>query len=573
MTRTGVLNKAALVVFALTLAGPTLASGRPGQASAARASGLTDQQWRADIDALAKNVAEKHRHPFETLARADFDKAVSALEDRVPGLSDSEIIVGMARLVAMLRDGHSRLTLPMPSGADAQSHTDTSAPRPGIAFHVLPFKLYLFKDGLRIIAAVKDHADLVGGKVVRIGKLEGPAALEAVRPAVHYDSEMWFKLLGPQFLSVPEILQACGVTESAAETPLAIEKEGRTTTVILGPLPSSGPAADWITPSKLTGTPLPLYLKNQDRTFWFEYLPGPKAMYAQVNSVADDVGETLAAFAARMVREAEDKGAEKIVLDLRLNGGGNNYLNRGLVLALVGSGRLNRYGRLFTIIGRNTFSAAVSLVSALERWTETIFVGEPTGNVPSMYGDSRRYRLPNSGLTVRLSSVYWRDAEVDERRTWVPADIAAELSWADYAAGRDPALEAALAYAVPASLADQLVERIKWGGLDSAAMHYYKYRNAPATAALRTDETLLALADFLLAEKRPDEALQILRRCVVEYPEATRCLLALGKRLVETGQGQAALEPLRKVMALEPANSEAAEWLKKAEKLAAEAKK
>ena len=309
------------------------------------------------------------------------------------------------------------------------------------------------------------------------------------------------------------------------------------------------------------------FLRNPGKTFWFEVLPDRKALYAQVNAVQDGETETLAAFSARMVAAARAAGAERIVLDLRLNGGGNNYLGRGLVLALIGAKDFNRYGRLFTIIGRNTFSAAVSLVSALERWSETIFVGEPTGNVPSQYGDSRRYLLPQSGLTVRLSSVYWRDAEVNERRPWVAADIVTGPAWADYAAGRDSALDAALAYEAPASLLDQLKEKFKWGGMRAAASHYYKHRNSPDTAAVRTDGTLLAMADFLFAQKDPGNAIEILRRAVDEYPDAAPCHLVLGKRLVERGDGEGALEPLKKALALKPGDPEAAAWLRKAEAL------
>ena len=532
----------------------------------ARSSGLTDQQWREDIDFLAKTVAEKHRHPFDILSRADFDKAVAALRERVPALADHEVVVGMIKLVAMLRDGHSRLTLPVGPAADTQSHTPTAAPKAGMAFHILPFKLYLFSDGLYVQAATPEHRDLVGARIVRIGTMPADAALEAVRPAVHYDSEMWFKLVGPQFLGVPEILQACGITEAVARTPLTLEKDGRTTSVVLEPLPAA-PEQAWIVWNDVSGTPKPLFLRNPGKTFWFEVLPDRKALYAQVNAVQDGENETLAAFSARMVAAGRAAGAERIVLDLRLNGGGDNYLSRGLVLALIGAKDFNRYGRLFTIIGRNTFSAAVSLVSALERWSETIFVGEPTGNVPSQYGDSRRYRLPQSGLTVRLSSVYWRDAEVNERRPWVAADIAAGPAWADYAAGRDPALDAALAYEAPASLLDQLKEKFKWGGMRAAASHYYKHRNSPDTAAVRTEGTLLAMADFLIAQKDPGNAVEILRRAVVEYPDSALGHLALGKRLVEQGDGEGALEPLKKALALKPGDPDAAAWLKKAEAL------
>ncbi|RPI99451.1 MAG: hypothetical protein EHM31_10140, partial [Candidatus Aminicenantes bacterium] len=72
---------------------------------------------------------------------------------------------------------------------------------------------------------------------------------------------------------------------------------------------------------------------------------------------------------------------------------------------------------------------------------------------------------------------------------------------------------------------------------------------------------------FLFAQKDPDNAVEILRRAVVEYPDSAPCHLALGKRLVERGDGQGALEPLKKALALKPGDPVAAEWLAKAETL------
>jgi tetratricopeptide (TPR) repeat protein len=555
----------AVLLLALISAASAPLPGVPS-GQALRPSGLTDQQWREDLDFLAKTVAEKHRHPFDRLARADLDKAVAALREAIPGLDDHEIVVGMAKIVALLRDGHSRLTLPAGPAADTQSHTPTAAPKKGVFFNALAVRFYLFSDGLHVQTAAPDRRDLVGARVVRIGKMTAEEALEAIRPAVHYDSEMWFKLVGPQYLRIPEILHACGVTADLGPTPVAFEKDGRTTTVVLEPLPP-GPEPAWVAWSDVSGTAKPLFLKNPGKPYWYEVLPESKAIYVQVNGIQNDPAESLAAFSARMIDAAKSADVRKLVLDLRLNGGGNNYLNRGLVLALIGAEDLNRYGRLFTIIGRNTFSAAMSLVSALERWTETIFVGEPTGNTPSQYGDAKRFVLPHSGLTVRLSSVYWRDSDVDERRPWVAPDIAAGTSWADFAAGRDPVLAAALAYEAPDSLLEQLKEKFRWGGMEAASSHYFNHRNSPATARINTEPTLLAAADFMMAEKRPAEALRLLQGAVAEYPESAACHLALGKRLVEQGSGQEALAPLKKALTLKPGDAEAAAWLKRAEEL------
>jgi len=552
----------ALLAAALNTGVPAAQDVRPGPRI------LTAAQWQEDLDVLAKTVAEKHRHAFDMVSRADFEKAAAELRAGIPALADHEVVVGMIKLVAMIRDGHSRLTMPTPPGVDTQSHTATNDPLAGLAFHALPVQFYLFSDGLHVQAAVPEFRALVGAKVVRIGRLTVEAAMEAVRPTVAYDSAMWVRHVAPQYLRIPEVLQACGVTDSLQRVPLEVEIEGVIQRFVLEPLPP-GQEPKQVTWSDVTGAAKPLFLQNPGKTFWFEYLPDHKSLYIQVNAIQDDPGETLAAFIARATTEARARGAEKIILDLRRNGGGNNYLNRGPVLSLLQLEGLNRYGRMFTIIGRATFSAALSLVSALERWSETIFVGEPTGNTPSQYGDARRYPLPHSGLTVRLSSVYWRDSDVNERRPWVAPDLAVETSWADFSVGRDPVLEAALDYRAPDNLFGQLKEKYRWGGINAAAAHYFKYRNSPATAAERTEETLLAMAEFLIAENKLADATGILRRAVAEYPESFACQLGLGKRLVEQGAGESALEPLKKALALKPGDADAAAWLRKAESLAA----
>jgi tetratricopeptide (TPR) repeat protein len=527
---------------------------------------LTTGQWKEDLDFLVKTVAEKHRHAFDVVTRTDFEKAAAELKERLPGMSDHEAIVGLVKLVALLRDGHSRLTLPVGAGADAQSHTATDDPRGGLAFHALPVQFYLFSDGLRIQATTPELKTFLGAKVIQIGSLDSDKALEAVRPTVSYDSEMWVRLTAPQHLRLPEILHACGVTAGIGEVPLVLEKDGRAEAVVLKPLPT-GPEPEWTTWYSVSKTVKPLYLKNRAKPFWFELLEPSRILYVQVNSIQNDKDETLGAFAARLKEFIALRRPEKLVLDLRWNGGGNNYLNRGLVLALIDSDSINRYGRLFTIIGRNTFSAAVSLTTALEQWTETIFVGEPTGNTPSQYGDSRKYVLPHSGLTVRLSSVYWRDWSSNERRPWVAADLKADLSWADYQAGKDPALEAILAYAVPATLLGQLKEKYAWGGKDAAANHYYRYKNSPVTGRTGTASTLVDFAAWFAGLGNDSEAVGILKQCLSEYPESFPALLNLGQASVRLKDAAGAVEALKKALALRPADPEAVAWLKKAEEL------
>jgi hypothetical protein len=116
-----------------------------------------------------------------------------------------------------------------------------------------------------------------------------------------------------------------------------------------------------------------------------------------------------------------------------------------LLEALIRHDRINRPGGLFVIIGRGTFSAAQNTVNLLEAYTRATFVGEPTGSRPNFVGESTFIVMPYSKLRVYCSSRYWQHVVSTDRREWVPPQIAAELSSADFAANRDPCLEAIFA--------------------------------------------------------------------------------------------------------------------------------
>jgi hypothetical protein len=155
---------------------------------------FNDSQWKKDLKYLADKISHNHRNPFDHVLEKAFWKAVEELDQQIPSLEDHEIIVGMARLASLIRDGHTRLTLPLGLHSGfKQSHTQTKAPDEALLFHILPIQLYLFSDGLHVRAASPEYKDILGAEVIKVGAVDVEEAPEAVRPVVHYDSEMWFK--------------------------------------------------------------------------------------------------------------------------------------------------------------------------------------------------------------------------------------------------------------------------------------------------------------------------------------------------------------------------------------------
>ena len=78
---------------------------------------------------------------------------------------------------------------------------------------------------------------------------------------------------------------------------------------------------------------------------------------------------------------------------------------------------INRRGALFVIIGRLTFSAAQNTVTAIDRETSAIFVGEPTGSRPNFIGESIYFELPYSKVRANAADLFWQTSWPWDHRT------------------------------------------------------------------------------------------------------------------------------------------------------------
>jgi hypothetical protein len=394
----------------------------------------------------------------------------------------------------------------------------------------------------------------------------------AVRPLIGRDNEMGVRFAAPYLLVMPEVLHGLGLVDDLDRVPLVLERDGRREDVVLAPAGVSPlmardtdrswePLPGWV---DARGAPdgWPLWLRQPGNKFWFAYLGPARALYVQFNEVGDKPDQTVAQFADSMFAFARAHPVDRLVLDLRLNGGGNGELNRPLVLGLIRADSLRGRGHLFVLIGRRTFSAAQFLVSDIERWTDAIFVGEPTASRGNQYGDSYRIRLPNSGVTVRVSTLYWQLSDPRDLRPWTPPEVAAELTFDDYRRNRDPALEAALAWAPEPALAEQMRAALARGGRPAMDSVYRAYRADPRHRYASTEDSLNALGYALLQEGRGDAAVDVFSLNTEAFPGSANAYDSRGEALATVGDTAAAIRAYERAVRLDPALPGAAEKLR-----------
>ena len=388
----------------------------------------TASQWATDLDYLVEALQREHRNLFHSVSAQRFDTAVRALRARLPTLAGYETVVELARLVALVGDGHTRLPL-------------TEVP----GFRRYPLRLYHYADGLFVQSSAREYAGAAGGRLLAIGATPAIDAYDAMRPLISRDNEMGIRATAPALLTIPEVLQVCGVIDDPDHASFLVQCLGGEH-LACTKSPCDATPVDVADARDGAAAATPLWLQRSPDDNWYAYLAESRALYVQYNRVRDSQDESLAAFFDRIFTLVDREAVERLILDIRLNHGGNMVLNRPLIHQLIRCDRLNHWGRLFAIIGRHTFSAAMNLAVDLERHTQALFVGEPTGASPNHYGENAEIILPHSGLRCTASALWWQYADPQDDRPWIAPDIPAPLWSADYRANRDPALDAALRY-------------------------------------------------------------------------------------------------------------------------------
>ena len=413
------------LIVAFIILVPLLLSAFPVRA-------LTPEQWKQDLATLRGAIAA-HPNPYAKTSKVALDEAADVLASQLGTLRDYEVVARMAALVAMLGDGHSRLELPMAETADlfgTHGKIDKTKIEP---FGFFPVRLTRAADGVVVTRATQEHKDLLGAQLIGIGDNSIAEVEAALRPFVHGDSAQSQDYLLPSFMVVPELLTAAGIAplegHLAWRFRLADEKEiSRELVAIHG-----GVALQWNALDEIM-KPAP------DSRHWITKLPSG-VIHARLTDILNDRHETVAQFADKLFAMAEATPDTTLALDLRDNRGGDNTLADAIVRGAIRTKSLWEPGRFFVLMNPGTFSAASNLVTLLERWTPVIFIGEPTGGSPNGYGDPKRTVLPNSGLTVRVSSLYWQVSNPKDKRDATAPLIPAAPNVAAVRAHRDLALD------------------------------------------------------------------------------------------------------------------------------------
>ncbi len=508
---------------------------------------MTANQWRTDLRFLQKTIHDDYPFLFKKVTADQFDLEVEKLFKAIPDLQEHEVAAGLSRLVAMFGYGHTRLGIE----------------RSSLRFHQIPLNLYEFSDGIYVQGVHKDYKESLGAKVIEVEGILVGKALKLVRPMVPVENDQYMKAHGLRYLCTPEVLHAQGVTkELKSDVTFKLERDGKPfeqkfvgqvglrVPVKYGMV---GQSDQWLD-SREQGEP-PLYLKNLNKIYFFEYLPEHKTVYVRHSQIQDEADEPIPQFYDRVFEFVEKNDVARLVLDVRLNGGGNNYKNKPIVTGVIRCEKINQPGKFFVITGRRTFSACQNLVNELDTYTNAVFVGEPTSENINFYGDNRQVVLPNSKIPAFLSFAWWQDKPQWENHPWLAPKIAVDSSFDDYRSNRDPVLAAILDHSGEVLIHDP-IEHLKQLFLAG------KKGELETTAKSMIGDTRYQHVDFesefnqagydLLRQDQSKQAIEVFTFNTRIFPESANAWDSLAESYMNSGKKELAIKFYNKSIELDP---------------------
>lgn len=515
---------------------------------------LSPDKWQEDLKFLQKTVHEDYPFLFDKITAQEFDKKVETLYRQIPTLASHQIVVGLARLVSAFQYGHTAIWL---NGWDSDNR---------YGFHQIPINLYQFSDGIYIQGVHQQYANSLGAKVLKVEGVPIEEALKSIYPVVPAENEQFFKAHGLNYLGMPEVLHAQGITDKLNKSikftlekgesvfeqtfqPLTVQEHPFT----YGLIQQSGVWLDAREQQQV-----PLWLKDLQKIYYFEYLPEHQAVYIRHSQIQDDPLESIPDFYNRVFEFIENNEVERLILDVRLNGGGNNYKNKPIVTGLIKNTKINRPGRLFVILGRRTFSACQNLVNELHNYTEAIFVGEPTAENINFFGDNRLVELPNSKIPVRLSFAWWQDKPPWENGPWLAPQLAVDMSFKDYQTNHDPVLDAIWEYHADSGVVDPMkyLEQLYLSGkVDKIQSEAQRLINDPRYRYFPFEDQFNREGYRMLGNQEYEPAIFVFTMNTELFPESANTWDSLAEAYWKSGHLEQARVHYKKAMGLDPEGS------------------
>ncbi|SUY46753.1 peptidase, S41 family [Clostridium putrefaciens] len=379
-------------------------------------------RWKEDIEYLSKELQKKHKNLFFKNSKKVFENNIEDLKCNLKYFDDYEIYIQISKIIASIKDAHTSVSLPIRL--------------------LLPFQCYWFFDGVYITDITKEYEDILYGKMIAINGMDMESVIDRLSSIISYENDSFLKSQLPKYIPAIELLYGLEILDEINSVEITIQyKDGTKKNVQIKSLPLTEAQKELNdkNSNSLKYYKLPLYRRDTNKYYWFNYIKEEEIIYFKYNRCKDMEIESVVSVGKRIIKLINKNPIQKIIIDLRNNFGGNSTLLDTFIQDLSKTDKINKKGSIFVIVGRESFSSALLNMFSLKENTNAIFVGEESGGKPNCYGEVERFRLINSGLNICYSTKYYELISGEDPHAFIP-DIKIDLTIDNYKKAEDPCL-------------------------------------------------------------------------------------------------------------------------------------
>ncbi|MDX2219098.1 MAG: hypothetical protein SF172_08755 [Burkholderiales bacterium] len=406
-----------------------------------------------DVAQFRTQFLDKDR-AYSPAARKEAESRLADLEKNAATLAPVRFDLAIAQITALADNGH----------------TLASSAQRSRRYERADVRLVPFGEDFNVLRVKAENEDLLGARLVAIDGVPIDKLRELGR-SLSGGVPAWRDRNVPYFLESPAQLRALGVGRGDAPPAYSfITRDGRTLnrTFTVSPVGGDrvgGNATRWMFPvlapledrawrTLLPEARAPWALQEPVRRFRWRHDEALGAVIVEMRQSSNAQTERLADFFADVEKAVAAHAPRHLVLDLRLNGGGDLTTTRDFaekLPTLVG-------GKIYALISPWTFSAAISTLGYLKQAApdRVVIVGEPVGDRLQFFAEGRPITLTHSKEMV-LPATERHDYQTGCRQMddchrnvvnrpiavkTLDPDIAAPWTLDDYVAARDPAMDA-----------------------------------------------------------------------------------------------------------------------------------
>lgn len=398
--------------------------------------------WHQDLSYLRNDYLNIDRS-FNDIQEKRFTFEIDRIINNIDSLTDNQILVRIIHAVALANNAHSQVNYKF-------------LPKAGI-------RVSWFKEGLFITKTSYPKRFHLGKRISKVNNLPIDQIVTEFSDYIPGNNHNKRNTI-PNFIIRPDFWN--GIDNQYSPNKLIIEMidslgQRKTDTIGIEPINSTLINLYWVdTPDSIfikyekPFNSLPLYLSLPYKSAVYKKL-NDELIYIQLNS-STNRGMSLSDFSVDLKNYFDSNSFDNIVLDIRLNNGGNYNLTKNIEKEIIQE-LSESNGHLFLITGNQTASAAINLAASLKSHLENhiTIVGEQIGENLLFWAEPKIFKLPNSAIEISASTyhhdlrngrfkpfkTYWGNLFCDFESNGLDVDIPVENSIIDYIAYKDPVMK------------------------------------------------------------------------------------------------------------------------------------